>query len=117
MYRALVFTSSILPSQSNPFVDMLEKSSAGVEKQSGVTMVLLNFAQLYRHFKVQRHEFSLLFSTINRSLTETISQSGISTFSRLIFSKVATKFSLQLFKMLVTGSCYKKVVSCKFLDQ
>ena len=50
MYRALVFTSSILPSQSNPFVDMLEKSSAEVEKQSGVTMVLLNFAQLYRHF-------------------------------------------------------------------
>ena len=78
-------------------------------------MVLLNFAQLYRHFKVQRHEFSLLFSSINRSLTD--SQSGISTFPRLIFSKVATKFSLQLFKMLVTGSCYKKVVSCKFLDQ
>ena len=76
-------------------------------------MVLLNFVQLYRHFKVQRHEFSL-FSSINRSLTETISQSGISTFPRLIFSKVATKFSLQLFKMLVTGSCYKKVVSCKF---
>ena len=50
MYRALVFTSSILPSQSNPFVDLLEKSSAEVEKQSGVTMVLLNFAQLYRHF-------------------------------------------------------------------
>ena len=60
MYRALVFTSSILPSQSNPFVDMLEKSSAEVEKQSGVTMVLLNFAQLYRHFKVQRHEFLII---------------------------------------------------------